>query len=65
MQYFDHLYSQVREIYVTGPDGESVDVIPLIYNPGTEDGPIKAPLIDTPVDDVRGRSRWWPEFSNA
>ncbi|KAI3331363.1 peptidase family M28 [Ustulina deusta] len=54
VQYFDHLYSQVREIYVTGPDGESVDVIPLIYNPGTEDGPIKAPLIDTPVDDVRG-----------
>ncbi|KAI0541129.1 aminopeptidase Y [Xylaria digitata] len=54
VQYFDHLYNEVREIYVIGPDGESVDVISLIYNPGTDDGPIKAPLIDTPVDDVRG-----------
>ncbi|GAW14405.1 hypothetical protein ANO14919_038070 [Xylariales sp. No.14919] len=54
VQYFDHLYNEVREISVTGPDGESVDVIPLIYNPGTDDGPIKAPLIDTPVDDERG-----------
>ncbi|KAI0429828.1 aminopeptidase Y [Xylaria sp. FL1042] len=54
VQYFDHLYNEVREISVTGPDGESVDVISLIYNPGTDDGPIKAPLIDTPVDDARG-----------
>ncbi|KAI1281139.1 peptidase family M28 [Xylaria sp. FL0933] len=54
VQYFDHLYNEVREISVTGPDGESVEVISLIYNPGTDDGPIKAPLIDTPVDDDRG-----------
>ncbi|GAP87295.1 putative peptidase family M28 [Rosellinia necatrix] len=54
VQYFDHLYSEVREISLTGPDGESVDVITLIYNPGTDDGPVKAPLIDTPVDDARG-----------
>ncbi|KAI0470138.1 peptidase family M28 [Xylaria cf. heliscus] len=54
VQYFDHLYSEVREISLTGPDGESVDVVTLIYNPGTDDGPIKAPLIDTPVDDTRG-----------
>ncbi|KAI0879005.1 peptidase family M28 [Hypoxylon argillaceum] len=54
VQYFDHLYNQVREISVTGPDGESVDAITLIYNPGTDDGPVNAPLIDTPVDDTRG-----------
>ncbi|KAI0555457.1 peptidase family M28 [Xylaria curta] len=54
VQPFDHLYNEVREISLTGPDGEAVDVITLIYNPGTDDGPIKAPLIDTPVDDTRG-----------
>lgn len=54
VQYFDHLYSEVREISVTGPDGEPVEAITLIYNSGTDDGPVKAPLIDTPVDDTRG-----------
>ncbi|KAI0099897.1 peptidase family M28 [Nemania sp. FL0031] len=54
VQEFSHLYNEVREISVTGPDGESVAAITLIYNPGTDDGPIKAPLIDTPVDDARG-----------
>ncbi|KAI0404304.1 peptidase family M28 [Xylaria palmicola] len=54
VQYFDHLYNEVREISLTGPDGEAVEVVTLIYNPGTDDGPIKAPLIDTPVDDSRG-----------
>lgn len=62
MQYFDHLYSEVREISLTGPDGESVDVVTLIYNPGTDDGPIKAPLIDTPVDDTRGKSQMIAQF---
>ncbi|KAI0523653.1 aminopeptidase Y [Xylaria bambusicola] len=54
VQEFDHLYNEVREISVTGPNGESVATVTLIYNPGTDDGPIKAPLIDTPVDDERG-----------
>ncbi|RYC56008.1 hypothetical protein CHU98_g10193, partial [Xylaria longipes] len=54
VQYFDHLYNEVREISLTGPDGEAVDAVTLIYNPGTDDGPIRAPLIDTPVDDTRG-----------
>ncbi|KAJ2989050.1 hypothetical protein NUW58_g3665 [Xylaria curta] len=54
IQYFTHLYNEVRQISLTGPDGEAVDTITLIYNPGTDDGPIKAPLIDTPVDDARG-----------
>ncbi|KAI8624688.1 peptidase family M28 [Xylariaceae sp. FL1651] len=54
VQPFNHTFAQVLEISVTGPEGEDVDVIPLIYNPGTDDGPITAPLIDTPVDDARG-----------
>ncbi|KAH7353853.1 aminopeptidase Y [Plectosphaerella cucumerina] len=55
LQYFNHTFSQIRDISVTGPDGVKVDVIALIYNPPTPgtDG-ITAPLIDTPVDDVRG-----------
>lgn len=54
-QYFNHTFVQVNEISVTGPDGEDVDVIALIYNPATpgDDG-ITAPLLDTPVDDTRG-----------
>ncbi|KAI1177421.1 peptidase family M28 [Nemania sp. FL0916] len=54
VQYFDHLYNEVRNISVTGPDGAAVAAVSLIYNPGTDDGPIKAPLIDTPVDGARG-----------
>ncbi|KAI3322229.1 peptidase family M28 [Xylariaceae sp. AK1471] len=54
VQPFNHTYAEVLELSVTGPDGESVSTIPLIYNPGTDDGPIKALLIDTPVDDARG-----------
>ncbi|KAI5859239.1 aminopeptidase Y [Durotheca rogersii] len=54
-QYFNHTFTLVRDISVTGPEGEKVDVIALIYNPATpgDDG-ITAPLIDTPVDDARG-----------
>ncbi|KAI0203744.1 peptidase family M28 [Astrocystis sublimbata] len=51
---FDHLFNEVRKITLTGPDGESVETVTLIYNPGTDGSPIKAPLIDTPVDDERG-----------
>ncbi|KAI1779520.1 peptidase family M28 [Hypoxylon cercidicola] len=54
VQPFNHTFAQVRSISVTGPDGEAVEVVPLIYNPGTDAGPISAPLIDTPVDDERG-----------
>jgi hypothetical protein len=54
VQPFNHTYAEVLELSLTGPDGESVSTTPLIYNPGTDNGPIKAPLIDTPVDDARG-----------
>lgn len=39
---------------VTGPDGEDVEAIALTYNPATPADGITAPLLDTPVDDVRG-----------
>lgn len=55
-QPFNHTFNQVRSIAVTGPDGEDVEAVPLIYNPGTPlpDG-ITGSLIDTPVDDERGK----------
>jgi aminopeptidase Y len=55
VQPFNTTFAQVLEISVTGPDGEDVEVVPLLYNPATPlpDG-ITAPLVDTPVDDTRG-----------
>ncbi|KAI6093355.1 peptidase family M28 [Hypoxylon rubiginosum] len=54
VQPFNHTFAQVLSISVAGPDGGAVDVVPLIYNPGTDDRPVSAPLVDTPVDDERG-----------
>ncbi|KAL2074946.1 hypothetical protein VTL71DRAFT_8726 [Oculimacula yallundae] len=55
LQYFNHTFEQTRDISVTGPDGEDVDVITLLYNNATPlPGGVTAPLIDTPVDDVLG-----------
>ncbi|KAI0385857.1 hypothetical protein F5Y04DRAFT_158631 [Hypomontagnella monticulosa] len=54
VQPFNASFAQVRSIAVTGPDGENVEVVPLLYNPGTDPAGISAPLIDTPVDDARG-----------
>lgn len=55
LQYFNHTFEQTREISVTGPDGEDVDVITLLYNNATPvPGGVTAELIDTPVDDARG-----------
>ena len=55
IQPFNHTFEQTRKITVTGPEGESVYVITLLYNHATPlpDG-ITASLIDTPVDDERG-----------
>lgn len=55
VQPFNASFAQVRSISVTGPDGENVEVVPLLYNPGTDPAGISAPLIDTPVDDERGK----------
>jgi aminopeptidase Y len=55
VQYFNHTFEQTREISVTGPDGEEVYVLTLLYNwPTPLPGGVTASLIDTPVDDVRG-----------
>lgn len=55
LQYFNHTFEQTREISVTGPDGNDVPVITLLYNTATPPpGGITATLIDTPVDDTRG-----------
>jgi aminopeptidase Y len=53
-QFFNHTFVQIRDISVTGPDGEDVVVIALNYNPSTPAEGITASLIDTPVDDARG-----------
>ncbi|ROT42193.1 aminopeptidase Y [Sodiomyces alkalinus F11] len=53
-QYFNHTFTRINDISVTGPEGEDVVVIALTYNPATPAEGITAPLIDTPVDDARG-----------
>lgn len=55
VQPFTHPFETTRSISVTGPDDEDVYVISLQYNTATPlPGGISAPLVDTPVDDVRG-----------
>lgn len=55
VQPFNHTFEQTRNISVTGPAGEDIYVITLLYNTATPlPGGISAPLIDTPVDDTRG-----------
>lgn len=55
VQGFTHLFEQTREISLTGPEGEDVRVITLLYNDPTPlpEG-VTGELVDTPVDDVRG-----------
>ncbi|CAL3964632.1 unnamed protein product [Diplocarpon coronariae] len=55
LQYFNHTFEQTLNISVTGPDGENVAAVTLLYNNATPlpDG-VTAPLIDTPVDDSIG-----------
>lgn len=55
VQAFNHTFEQTREISVTGPDGEDVYVLTLLYNAATPvpEG-VTGVLVDTPVDDVRG-----------
>jgi aminopeptidase Y len=54
-QYFNHTYEETRNISVTGPDGEAVDVLSLMYNNATPlpDG-VKGELVAVPVDDAVG-----------
>lgn len=55
VQGFTHLFEQTKEIKLTGPDGEDVRVITLMYNTATPvPAGVTAELVDTPVDDERG-----------
>lgn len=55
IQPFTHLFSITRNISLTGPDGENVEVISLHYNQATAlPGGVTAPLAALPVDDERG-----------
>jgi len=54
IQPFNFTFEQTRDIQVRGPDGEDVYVITLIYNVGTPEGGVTAPLVALPVDDTRG-----------
>lgn len=55
VQSFNHTFEQTRKITLTGPDGEDVEVMSLLYNNATPlPGGSAGALIDTPVDDERG-----------
>ncbi|KAM0430394.1 hypothetical protein ACHAPT_005740 [Fusarium lateritium] len=54
VQPFTHLFSHTRNISLTGPDGDDVQVISLQYNHATRSGGVTAPLALVPVNDERG-----------
>jgi hypothetical protein len=57
VQYFNHTFEQTRDIFITGPDGEDVAVLTLLYNNATPlPGGVTGALVDTPVDDAKGTS---------
>ncbi|MBE3047494.1 M28 family peptidase, partial [Candidatus Bathyarchaeota archaeon] len=61
VQPFSYSFEHTRKIRVKGPDGENVHADTILYNPATPEGGITAPLVDTPVDDEKGRfpePRW-------
>lgn len=55
-QKFNHTYEETRDISVTGPDGEDVDVLSLMYNNATPlPGGVTGELVVVPVDDTAGK----------
>ncbi|KAM0348746.1 hypothetical protein ACHAPU_004185 [Fusarium lateritium] len=55
IQPFTHPFSHFRNISLTGPEGEKVDVVSLQYNHATPlPGGVTAPLVLVPIDDERG-----------
>lgn len=58
-QPFNSTYAETREISVTGPEGEDVEVYSLLFNHPTPipDG-ITADLVALPVDDNRGQYQY-------
>jgi aminopeptidase Y len=57
VQNFTTEFEHTNEIRVTGPNGEDVFVLSMLYSPATPlpDG-VTAALIDTPVNDERGKT---------
>ena len=56
VQPFNHTFQQTRDIWLKGPDGQNVFVITLMFNhPTPVPGGYTANLVDTPVDDTRGK----------
>lgn len=54
-QNFNHTYEETRKISVTGPDGEDVEVLSLMYNNATPlPNGVTGELVAVPVDDARG-----------
>ncbi|KAK7181686.1 peptidase family M28 [Paraphaeosphaeria sporulosa] len=54
-QYFNHTYEETRAISVTGPNGEDVDVLSLMYNNATPlPNGVTGELVAVPVDDALG-----------
>jgi hypothetical protein len=54
-QSFNHTYEETHKISVTGPDGEDVEVISLLYNNATPlPNGVTGELVAVPVDDARG-----------
>lgn len=55
-QEFNHTYEETRDISVTGPDGEDVEVLSLMYNNATPlPGGVTGELVAVPVDDTAGK----------
>ncbi|KAK3214061.1 hypothetical protein GRF29_28g1911255 [Pseudopithomyces chartarum] len=54
-QEFNHTYEETRDISVTGPNGEDVEVLSLMYNNATPlPGGVTGELVAVPVDDTAG-----------
>ncbi|KAF1913449.1 hypothetical protein BDU57DRAFT_540871 [Ampelomyces quisqualis] len=63
-QYFNHTYEETREISITGPDGENVKVISLMYNnPTPLPKGVSGQLVAVPVDDTRGSGCFEDQWS--
>lgn len=54
-QEFNHTYEETREISITGPDSEDVEVLSLMYNNATPlPGGATGEIVAVPVDDTAG-----------
>ena len=66
-QNFNHTYEETRKISVTGPDGEDVEVLSLMYNNATPlPGGVTGEVVAVPVDDAVGEWIYVPgDLSDA